>query len=79
MECLPRSRQNLMFSATIPPKIEKLASEMLRDPLFISFGEVADFTGIIVHLSLHLLLPPGPAPLPSPVPPPVASDILWCG
>ena len=29
---LPASRQTLMFSATMPPKIKKLAAEILNDP-----------------------------------------------
>ena len=32
MNCLPVKRQNLMFSATMPPKIRKLAGEVLNDP-----------------------------------------------
>ncbi len=32
---MPRSRQTLLFSATFPQKIEKLASTLLRDPLTI--------------------------------------------
>ena len=30
-----------MFSATIPPRIEKMASEMMKNPLFISVGVVS--------------------------------------
>lgn len=41
VECLPRLRQNMMFSATIPPRIEKMASEMMTNPLFISVGVVS--------------------------------------
>lgn len=29
-----------MFSATIPPRIERMASEMMDNPLFISVGVV---------------------------------------
>ena len=32
MEQLPEERQTLMFSATFPPKIEKLASKFLKNP-----------------------------------------------
>lgn len=32
MKQLPKSRQNLLFSATMPPDIRGLASEILRDP-----------------------------------------------
>ncbi|KAL5482070.1 hypothetical protein EMCRGX_G022351 [Ephydatia muelleri] len=37
-EQLPRPLQYLMFSATIPPRIERLATEMMVNPLFISVG-----------------------------------------
>src|SRR6185437_2365661 len=33
---LPKQRQNLFFSATMPTEIEKLASELLTDPLRVS-------------------------------------------
>ena len=33
---LPKSRQTLMFSATMPPKIKELASKILMDPFLIS-------------------------------------------
>lgn len=36
LEHLPPDRQNLFFSATFPPDVEKLASAMLRDPVRIS-------------------------------------------
>ena len=32
---LPRQRQNLMFSATMPKEIEQLAAGILRDPAFV--------------------------------------------
>ena len=38
MTNVPQSCQKLMFSATIPPSIEKIASEMLSDPIFVSVG-----------------------------------------
>ena len=38
---LPKTgRQTLMFSATIPPKTEKLARDVLTNPLYISVGPV---------------------------------------
>lgn len=33
---LPKKRQTLMFSATMPPKIKELASKILHDPFIIS-------------------------------------------
>jgi ATP-dependent RNA helicase RhlE len=35
---LPEKRQNLLFSATMPPPIEKLAREIMTDPLVITIG-----------------------------------------
>jgi len=33
---IPKSRQTLLFSATMPPAIEKLANDLLRDPVKIN-------------------------------------------
>ena len=33
LEALPRKRQNLMFSATMPPEIAQLARRILVDPV----------------------------------------------
>ena len=38
---LPRQRQTLFFSATMPPKIAELADEMLRDPAKIAVNRQA--------------------------------------
>jgi ATP-dependent RNA helicase RhlE len=38
---VPRVRQTLMFSATMPPEIKKLAGEWLADPVFVQVGPVA--------------------------------------
>ena len=38
---VPKTRQTLMFSATMPPEIRKLAAEWLSDPLNIQVGPVA--------------------------------------
>ncbi|MGC6490684.1 MAG: DEAD/DEAH box helicase [Flavobacteriales bacterium] len=35
---LPEKRQNLLFSATMPPKIRKLANEILTEPISISLS-----------------------------------------
>ena len=35
---LPKNRQNLLFSATTPPKIRKLANTLLKDPKSISLA-----------------------------------------
>ena len=31
-----------MFSATIPPRIERLAKEMMTEPIVVTVGEVSD-------------------------------------
>jgi ATP-dependent RNA helicase RhlE len=38
---VPKGRQNLFFSATIPKDIQDLAEEMLEDPVKVSVGEQA--------------------------------------
>ncbi|MEX2316569.1 MAG: DEAD/DEAH box helicase [Pirellulales bacterium] len=38
---VPRVRQTLMFSATMPPEIKKLAGEWLADPVHVQVGPVA--------------------------------------
>lgn len=35
---LPKQRQTLLFSATIPPEVERLARHIMRDPLRITVG-----------------------------------------
>lgn len=36
--CPTKNRQSLLFSATIPPVIERLANQMLKDPVSIKIG-----------------------------------------
>jgi superfamily II DNA/RNA helicase len=43
---LPKQRQNLMFSATMPPKIRKLASDILVNPVSISLSISKPAAGI---------------------------------
>jgi ATP-dependent RNA helicase RhlE len=38
---VPSERQTLMFSATMPPEIRRLAGEWLRDPTHVQVGQVA--------------------------------------
>jgi ATP-dependent RNA helicase RhlE len=38
VEKIPRDRQTLLFSATLPPEIERLAAWVLRDPALIEIG-----------------------------------------
>jgi len=47
MSYLPKKRQTLMFSATMPPKIRKLAKEILNDPEEIQFALSKPAEGIL--------------------------------
>jgi ATP-dependent RNA helicase RhlE len=42
VESLPRQRQTLMFSATFPREVEKLARRFLRQPKMVQIGKRAD-------------------------------------
>lgn len=37
---LPEKRQNLMFSATIPSRVEKVAIQLMKEPLYTVLGKV---------------------------------------
>jgi ATP-dependent RNA helicase RhlE len=41
VRAVPQARQTLMFSATMPPEIKKLAGEWLRDPVHVQVAPVA--------------------------------------
>lgn len=41
VSAVPKARQTLMFSATMPAEIRKLAAEWLRDPVHVQVGPVA--------------------------------------
>ncbi|MEZ4731536.1 MAG: DEAD/DEAH box helicase [Caldilineaceae bacterium] len=41
IKLLPTQRQNLFFSATMPPDIRVLADEILRDPVTVQIGMIA--------------------------------------
>lgn len=49
---LPKRRQNLMFSATMPTDIRKLANEVLQNPKTVEIGRVAPATTVT-----HVLYP----------------------
>ncbi|GMH36486.1 hypothetical protein BSKO_04354 [Bryopsis sp. KO-2023] len=54
-EDMPRTgeRQTLMFSATFPKEIQRLASDFLHDYIFLTVGRVGSSTDLIVqHLEL---------------------------
>ncbi len=46
VRCLPKERQTLMFSATMPPKIKKLAEEILNDPAEVKIAVSRPADGI---------------------------------
>ena len=46
---LPKQRQNLLFSATIPPEIASLADETVKDPVTIQIGHRAQTAVGIRH------------------------------
>ena len=39
VQCLPTTRQTLLFSATMPPDIRKLVMEILNDPITVQVGQ----------------------------------------
>src|SRR5256712_3087595 len=47
LDALPVERQTLMFSATIPPEIRKLAHDILRDPVVVMVGAQKPASGIV--------------------------------
>jgi ATP-dependent RNA helicase RhlE len=51
---LPRRRQNLMFSATMPPEIRKLAGAILVDPVEVAVAPVASTADRVAQWVLHV-------------------------
>jgi ATP-dependent RNA helicase RhlE len=47
-------RQNLFFSATMPPEIGKLAAEMLRDPIRVSVSPAAATVDTVTQRVMHV-------------------------
>ena len=47
LDALPKARQTLMFSATIPPDIRRLADDILDDPIVVTVGARKPATGIV--------------------------------
>ncbi len=64
---LPKIRQTMLFSATMPPEISKLASSILTDPVKVAVTPISSTVDIIeqavyfvgkkdkIHLLIHLL------------------------
>lgn len=46
IQCLMKPRQTLLFSATMPATIRKLAREILRDPVTVQIGQSAPATTV---------------------------------
>ena len=51
---LPKQRQNLFFSATMPAEIGKLADELLRDPVRIAVSPSASTVDSVTQRVLHI-------------------------
>jgi ATP-dependent RNA helicase RhlE len=51
---LPRKRQNLFFSATMPPDIRKLAGELLHEPAEVSVAPAATTVERVEQKVLHV-------------------------
>ncbi|HVV48491.1 MAG TPA: DEAD/DEAH box helicase [Polyangia bacterium] len=54
IKALPRQRQNLMFSATMPPEIRKLAGSILVDPVEVAVAPVASTADRVAQWVLHV-------------------------
>jgi ATP-dependent RNA helicase RhlE len=52
IKALPRERQTMLFSATMPPEIRTLASRILRNPKTVQVGKVAP-----AHTIAHAVYP----------------------
>jgi ATP-dependent RNA helicase RhlE len=52
LEALPRDRQTLLFSATMPREIVQLAQEFLREPRTVQVGETTAAAVGVSHLAL---------------------------
>jgi ATP-dependent RNA helicase RhlE len=50
----PRERQTLLFSATMPPAIERLAQQLLRDPVKVAVSPVATPAERVDQAVLHV-------------------------
>jgi ATP-dependent RNA helicase RhlE len=54
IERLPRRRQNLLFSATFPPAVHRLAEELLRDPIRIDVPSTTATQPAILQRAIHV-------------------------
>ena len=51
---VPPTRQTLLFSATMPTEIRRLADAMLRNPITVSIAPVANTTELIEQCVYHV-------------------------
>jgi ATP-dependent RNA helicase RhlE len=49
VQLCPKTRQTLLFSATIPPEIESLCSWVLKDPVIVDIGERSSVAETVTH------------------------------
>ncbi len=57
---LPKERQTLLYSATMPPDVHKLVSDVLRDPVTVKIGHAAPAVTVehaLYPVSQHLKTP----------------------
>ena len=57
---VPRRRQSLMFSATMPATIRQLANDMLRDPVAVQVARVSAPAPTVTHWVYHVERPEKP-------------------
>src|SRR5947207_11138397 len=54
VEKIPRERQTLLFSATLPPEIERLAAWVLRNPVLVEIGARRSPAETVTHAVYHV-------------------------
>jgi superfamily II DNA/RNA helicase len=54
IELLPRRRQNLLFSATFPPAVHRIAEQLLHDPIRIDVPSTTATQPVILQRSIHV-------------------------
>ncbi len=62
MEVLPTERQTLLFSATYPKKVEKLAAEILQNPVRVNAVGDVPTVGNITQRAIEVNAPPATSP-----------------
>jgi len=54
IDLLPKEKQTLLFSATMPPAIERLASELLKNPAEVRIAPKAATTDLVTQSVFHV-------------------------